>query len=384
MANIIIIGAGPIGSYTAIKLAASGHKVMVLERKKSPELNVCCTGIISKSCFEILEPLSIGNLVFRNASTASFYSPSSRKISFTRDEITTYVIDRPLLNAKLAELARSRGVNYLFSTTATTISQSEEEVIITVKNNDRFNTIKADILIIASGMNRNLCQQLGLGIIKEYIIGGQAQVSLEKTEEVEIYLDHKLAPGGFSWLVPTAANNGLAGLITKSNPKANLEALLSKLCNEGKIRDEKWKTSFGQIPQSSLKTTYSDKILVVGAAAGQVKPITGGGIYFGLLCADIAIDTINKAASLNNFSKSMLSHYQHNWHKLLLNELTLGNLTQKIWSKASNNQIELIVNVLKKRNVDRIINKSNHFSFDHHSKLLLQTAVSLIPFLNRK
>jgi digeranylgeranylglycerophospholipid reductase len=384
MANIIIIGAGPIGSYAAIKLAASGHKITVIEKKKSPELNVCCTGIISKSCFEMLEPLSIGNLVFRNANSASFYSPSSRIISFAREEITTYVINRPLLNAKLADIAQSRGVNYLFSTMATAISQSAGEVIITAKDNDRLNTIKADILIIASGMNGNLCKQLGLGTIKEYVIGGQAQVSLGKIDEVEIYLDHKLAPGGFSWLVPTAANKGLAGLITKSNPMANLETLLYKLRNEGKIRDEQWETRYGLIPQTSLKTTYTDRILVVGAAAGQVKPITGGGIYFGLLCANIAIDTINKAASLNNFDKSVLSYYQHTWHKLLLNEIALGNLVQKIWSKASNNQIGLIVNALKKKNIDRIINKSEHFSFDHHSKLLLQTAVSMIAFLNRK
>jgi digeranylgeranylglycerophospholipid reductase len=52
--EVIIIGAGPAGSYTASKLASDGYSVAVLERKKDSGLDICCTGIISTECFDPL------------------------------------------------------------------------------------------------------------------------------------------------------------------------------------------------------------------------------------------------------------------------------------------------------------------------------------------
>jgi len=48
--DVIVVGGGPIGSYTAYKLAEKGHKVMVLERKRRVGESVCCTGIIGQEC----------------------------------------------------------------------------------------------------------------------------------------------------------------------------------------------------------------------------------------------------------------------------------------------------------------------------------------------
>ncbi len=50
MYDVIVIGSGPTGSYTAYKLAEKGHKVMVLERKPRVGESVCCTGIVSQEC----------------------------------------------------------------------------------------------------------------------------------------------------------------------------------------------------------------------------------------------------------------------------------------------------------------------------------------------
>ena len=41
----------------------------------------------------------------------------------------------------------------------------------------------------------------------------------------------------------------------------------------------------GTIPLGPLKKTVDDHVMLVGDAAAQVKPTSGGGIYPGLLCA---------------------------------------------------------------------------------------------------
>ena len=48
MYDVIVIGGGPVGSYTAYKLAGMGYDVVVLEQKEGIGENVCCTGIISR------------------------------------------------------------------------------------------------------------------------------------------------------------------------------------------------------------------------------------------------------------------------------------------------------------------------------------------------
>jgi flavin-dependent dehydrogenase len=63
------------------------------------------------------------------------------------------------------------------------------------------------------------------------------------------------------------------------------------LAAEGKIMPGEWKPSYSAIPLRPLRKTCGERILVVGDAAGQVKPTSGGGIYYGMLCADIAANT---------------------------------------------------------------------------------------------
>ena len=44
--DVLVAGAGPVGSYTAYKLAEYGHSVAVFERNSTIGEDVCCTGII--------------------------------------------------------------------------------------------------------------------------------------------------------------------------------------------------------------------------------------------------------------------------------------------------------------------------------------------------
>ena len=50
MADVIVIGGGPAGSYTALTLAKAGVSTLVLEAKKEIGLKVNCTGIVSLEC----------------------------------------------------------------------------------------------------------------------------------------------------------------------------------------------------------------------------------------------------------------------------------------------------------------------------------------------
>jgi flavin-dependent dehydrogenase len=71
------------------------------------------------------------------------------------------------------------------------------------------------------------------------------------------------------------------------------------------------------LPLAPLSRTYGDRVLAVGDAAGLVKPTTGGGIYYSLLSAGWAADTVVAACEAGRFSSSVLSAYERTWREHL-------------------------------------------------------------------
>ncbi|MEJ2740328.1 MAG: NAD(P)/FAD-dependent oxidoreductase [Dehalococcoidia bacterium] len=200
--------------------------------------------------------------------------------------------------------------------------------------------------------------------------------------EVEVYLNKNIAPGGFAWLVPTDNGKSLAGLTTLNEQEEHLNRLLYMLREQGKISSENVSNNYGAIPLKPLPKTYSDRILVVGEAAGQVKPTTGGGIYFGTLCADIAANVLHEAILSNDYSAKKLSSYQRQWRKKLSKELMVGYWGHWLLKRLNNTQIEYLFSIAHKKKITEQITLSEDFSFDWHSKLLFQFAHALLPFGN--
>jgi len=369
--NTIIIGAGPVGSYLAGKLAQLGHKVLVLDKKMAAGQNICCTGIVGKECLDLL-PVD-KNLVIRQVSSARLLAPSGKPIRLWRSDKVAYVIDRPALDQALADRAQAYGVCYLFGTQVSDIEVGTERIQVSANCGEQKKLFEAETAVISTGFGSSLPSRLGLGEINDFVIGSQAEVNMTNPDEVEIYLDQRLAPGGFAWLVPTRDNRGLAGLLTHQQPERHLNKLLSSLKTQGKITSTEVSPGYGAIPLRPLPKTYGDRILVVGEAAGQVKPTTGGGIYYGLMCADIATDTLHQALQAHDLSKSRLDSYQKRWRARLGKELKVGYWAHRFYKRLDNRQIECLHSFISNNDIPQFIADLDDLFFDWHSELILKT-----------
>ena len=87
----------------------------------------------------------------------------------------------------------------------------------------------------------------------------------------------------------------------------------------------------GVVPLGPLKKTYSANIMIVGDAAAQVKPTSGGGKYTGLLCSNYCYKIAIQALQKNNYSKQFLKKYHKLWSAELGRELNLGMNFRKIF-----------------------------------------------------
>jgi len=376
--DIIIVGAGPAGSRLAQRLSHLGYSVVVVEKNLRSGDNICCTGILSQECLNAFA-LDSG-LVLRQASSASFLSPSGECLRLCRQSPVAAIVDRPRLNASLAQQAEASGAQYHFGARASDILPQADAVEVRVEGQPGEAFFKAKAAVIATGFGSTLPARLGLGEIKQFLLGAQAEVEINGVDEVEIYFDQKLAPGGFAWLVPTTSGKGLAGLLTRGQADSCLEDLLNVLSAQGKIASSEVVPSYGVVPLKTLPKTGADRVLVVGEVAGQVKPTTGGGIYYGLLCADIAAEVLHRAFEAGDFSAKTLSSYDRKWRARLSRELSIDYWARRLLVNLSNNHIDRLFHLADKKGVPELIATGSSFSFDWHSRLLLQMVGSLLPF----
>jgi digeranylgeranylglycerophospholipid reductase len=189
--NTIIVGNGPIGSHLAYKLTVLGQKVLVLDRKPSPGQNICCTGIISKECYDLLGIAY--NTIIRQANSAKLFSPSGKYIRFWHENDVAFITDRPALEQALVNRAQGIGAKYQFNTEVESLEYDYNCLTIKVKDSTSQSFIKSEAVIIATGYGSSLTQNLGLGKINQFSIGAQAEVILNKVEEVEIYFDQQMS-----------------------------------------------------------------------------------------------------------------------------------------------------------------------------------------------
>jgi len=365
-----VVGAGPVGSFLAYRLAKFGYKVVVFERRPRVGDAVCCTGIIGKECFDRFPVAS--DAIIGQASSAKFFAPSGRYLRLFKETVQAYVVDRAAFDCALVRKAQEKGVDYHLSAKVEDITQAGNCVRARVESKGRAESFEGRVAIISSGFGASLPQKLGLGKISDFILGAQAEVEIERLDEVEVYFGQEIAPGFFAWLVPTLPGKALAGLLSRRTPGSYLKNLLSKLFAQGKITSPGDRINYGGVPMTTLPRTYGERVVVVGDAAGQVKPTTGGGIYYGLLCADIAAEVINDALGADDPSAKRLSSYEKGWRKRLSRELQIGYWARKTYEKLSDWQIEHILDIVQTNNIHEALLQSPDFSFDWHADSILR------------
>jgi len=273
----------------------------------------------------------------------------------------------------LASRARGRGVEYVLNSPVRGIEVENDRVRIKAAHHGGgLNRFEARAVVIATGFGSEVVEGLGLGKVGDFAMGAQAEVAARGVDEVEVYLGQDIAPGFFAWLVPTSPERALVGLLSRRSPGLYLRRLLSSLSAQGKIASAEAELVYGRIPLKPLARTYSDRLMVVGSAAGQVKPTTGGGIYYGLLCADMAANNLHRALKSDALSARNLASYERGWKRELGGELREGYWARKLYELMSDRQIDRIFDIIRSSGIDEALLKADDLSFDWHGRVVLR------------
>jgi digeranylgeranylglycerophospholipid reductase len=320
VADVIVVGGGPVGSFTALKLAKLGAEVTVFEEHNAVGRPSHCAGHLSIRSLRNLGLYPLPREIVENTfSQANFYAPSGFKFPVHLAKPVTCSVSREAFDKYIADKAEAAGAHfYLNSRVQSLLIENGAVKGVTVKQNDKLESFAAKIVVDAEGISSRLLRQTGLaGLNGERLVYAvEAEVENVKNVElnaVEVFMGKAYAPGFYAWLMPRLDGTAKVGLATKAgNPKEFLERLMlkhpvaSKQLGKAKIT----RMAFHPITLGGpISKAYASGFLAVGDVASQVKPTTGGGVVFGLTCARIAAEVADEAMRRNNVS-SFLQVYQ--------------------------------------------------------------------------
>ncbi|MFQ6126822.1 MAG: NAD(P)/FAD-dependent oxidoreductase [Candidatus Heimdallarchaeota archaeon] len=330
--EVIIIGAGPAGLIAAYELGKQSIDTVLFEEHPKVGVPTSCAGLISISGLTRLGIRLPTSLILNRVKGARFYSPSGKTIKIERSTPQAYVVNRAEFDQHLAKQAKNVGAQIRVGTRAIKIMLPNRAqtgcVEVLSYDSESESQIKshAKICIDAEGCMTRLLRQTGLTSFLKQNILPAIQYEYQDIQDlnptlVEVFTGLKIAPGFFAWMIPTGKNSARVGLACNSrfSPHRLLEniicdspilkARLHDACIIGRLG--------GRIPITGpIKKTYTDNFLVIGDAAGQIKPTTGGGVVVGGLCAQIAGKIAAKAIQLERYDAKMLSEYQQRWKSL--------------------------------------------------------------------
>ncbi len=376
--DILVVGGGPSGSYSAYTASKLGAKVLLCE--EHPEIGVPkhCAGHLNISGLKRLG-IQIPKAAIENQiKGAIFYSPSNKQFVLRCHAPVTYVVNRELFDKHVFNLALKAGVHYRFNSRVKSLifdSGSVKGATLKGEKGKR-ERIEAKLVIDAEGCSSKLLKQTGLYGLKGCMMvkGIQAEVdNLERTEKdmVEVYLGNQVAPGFFAWIIPKNDGSAKVGLATESgDPQKNLQKFMKKhsVASEKLKKSRITNISFHPIPLAGpIPKTYSDGFLVVGDAASQVKPTTGGGIIFGLTCARVAGEVAYQAVKIHDFSEAILSRYQSRWKRSIGFDLAAMLRMRKMLNSMPDNRIDGMIDLCRKLGVDSVLEKFGDLDFQGRS-----------------
>ena len=369
--DVVVVGAGPAGSIAARYAALNGAKVLMIEEHQSIGSPVGCTGLISTRAVSECDLEPSDDFVFNSVRGAFVYSPDGTCLPIDSSQTKAYVVSRKIFDRKLAQMAAEAGVDILLRTRAVGIENSSRIQKLHVLKEGVSETIKANIVIGADGVRSNISKMTGLGNVKKIISGIQIEGLYQSRNSnfVEVF-PGLYAPGFFAWTVPVSNNISRIGLGTTEPDAIQYlnRFLTSKPEVSGRYSGSMMDFVVGGIPVGTLDKTVTDGVIVVGDAAGQVKPTSGGGIYPGAVCAKIAGEVAAKFAIKGDSSENSLSEYDKRWESSIGRELDVGMKLHDFVGGLEDRELnELISSLNNPRMLDTI---TRYGDMDHPSILV--------------
>ena len=344
--DLIVVGAGPGGSTAARLAAQAGLSVLLLEKRQEIGSPVrCAEGLGHDQLAAFLEPNPQWISAMVNQVEITNVIGDEKEILHVSGG-RGYILERRIFDRALAELAAQAGAEVRVKTSVTGLLKEADTIKGVAIDQGNYITgtekveIEASVVIAADGIESQIGRWAGLDthlplkdtmVCIQYLLAG-----VDINPGCNYFtIDPRIAPGGYAWAFPKGqggANVGLgvqadiweAEAVTTDNGQAQVvgkETVLGFLTRFIE-RDPRLAQGYpvtlvaGNVPVAlSPHKMVTDGLMLVGDAARQVDPLTGGGIANAMTAGKMAAEVAVAAIQAGETSKQVLSRYPEEWLK---------------------------------------------------------------------
>jgi geranylgeranyl reductase family protein len=289
--DVVVVGAGPAGSATALRLARAGAKVILVDRERFPRDKPCGGGLTGRALRHA--PCAVDPVVEHVVDR--FRIRLRYGLSFTRRHATPLVLmtQRRRLDLHIVEQALAAGADFRDGVRVTEIRDEGSGIVASLDGRP----VRADTLVGADGANGIVARAAGLtsGIVNGVALEANVPYEALDREDIEntAIIELGVVPGGYGWVFPKGdhANVGVGGW-GREGPR--LREHLARLTQQHGIDPAALRDRQGhRLPMRRRGAEPArGRVLLVGDAAGLVDPLSGDGIYEAFVSAELAADAI--------------------------------------------------------------------------------------------
>ena len=319
--DAIVVGAGPAGSTFAEALARASFRVALLEEHEQVGVPKHCSGLVSPRALEIagVSPEVMGLQEYRQARV---WAPGGGTLWLRSDSVQAIAIERDCFDQALAQRAVDAGAELMLSTRARHFQREDSRIAIQATTPRGEICLHAPLLVGADGATSRVARWMGASGKREVIPAIKADVTFTSggTDTIEILVGSGVAPGWFGWVIPLPGRRATIGMGATGSPRVHFPAFLDIVRRRfGDLSLDS--THSAPIPLGPARDFVGDDVLLIGAAAHQTKPTTGGGVYLGIRAAQLAAYvaahalTRVRAGSQHALSRRALAPYEEAWQR---------------------------------------------------------------------
>ncbi|MCZ7392885.1 MAG: NAD(P)/FAD-dependent oxidoreductase [Candidatus Methanoperedens sp.] len=284
-------------------------------------------------------------------------APDGTEIKMSEDASSKkvgYVLERKVFDRALAQKAAMAGAEVMVKTRATGLLRNNGKVTgINAMYMGETQEIKADIVIGADGVESKVGRWGGIDTsLKPGDIETCAQFlvsNIEPGEYSTFFLGEKYTPGGYVWIFPKGENTANVGLGILGSKSGNVRAisLLQRFIDNYMPHAKILEIVVGGVPVSGpIKQTITDGLMLVGDAARQSDPLTGGGITNAMDAGKMAGEVCIRAKENGDYSVRTLKEYEDKWRASIGRELSKSLLVKNLLIKLTDEQLNQLAHSL--------------------------------------
>ena len=284
--DAIVVGAGPAGSATAIRLARGGASVLLLDRARFPRDKPCGGGLTGRAVREL--PVDVTPVVEDVVHAFEVRLRYRKRFERRSAEPLVLMTQRRRLDAFLGAQAAEAGAVFRDGVTLGGLTVGPDGATLRVGSA----LVGAPVLVGADGVNGSVARAAGLGGGRMYGIALEGNGPLPAGQAGRATIELGVVPGGYGWVFPKAdhANYGVGGWAA-AGPQ--LREHLRRLCDVHGVDYAGLAGLHGRrLPIRRTTVAARGPVILVGDAAGLVDPLSGDGIYEALLSARLAADAV--------------------------------------------------------------------------------------------